>query len=227
MAASAKSAVPSSLPSSARAAVSTATDCGRSILRSMIRWPSQSIPRARCRCWTTGIIAYERSSDGGKIAGGAPSLPARQDGRDARRSTDACLLPLQLPSACGGLFFDCCAARKLTCLVHPRPCPRGQQPMAHLYMPRGLIFKMARAMSLLLHPCTSRRNTCWSRGVILISLRLITGFSPAPSVQSWGRDPPKQKQAVRQMFADQQRHLEPYSYTATCSLRAPSLTSFS
>lgn len=125
------------------------------------------------------------------------------------------------------VVFDCCAARKLMCLVHPRPCPRGQQPIAHLYMPRGLIFKMARAMSLLLHPCTSRRNTCWSRGVILISLRLITGFSSAPSVQSWGRDPPKQKQAVRQMFADQQRHLEPYSYTATCSLRAPSLTSFS
>ena len=135
MAASAKSAVASSLPSPVRAAVSTATDCGRSILRSMIRWPSRSIPRARCRCWTTGIIAYERSSDGGKIAGGAPSLPARQDGRDARRSTDACLLPLQLPSAWGGLFFDCWAARKLLCLVHPRPCPRGQQPIAHLYMP--------------------------------------------------------------------------------------------
>ena len=87
--------------------------------------------------------------------------------------------------------------------------------------------KMARAISLLLHPGTSRRNTCWLRGVILISLRLIIGFSSAPSVQSWGHDPPKQKQAVRQMFADQQRHLEPYSYTATCSLRAPSLTSFS
>jgi hypothetical protein len=64
-------------------------------------------------------------------------------------------------------------------------------------------------------------------GSYQISLRLITGFSSAPSVQSWGRDPPKQKQAVRQMFADQQRHLEPYSYTATCSLRAPSLISFS
>src|SRR4029077_8849897 len=53
---------------------------------------------------------------------------------------------------------------------------------------RGLMFKWL-AISLLLHPCTSRRNTCWSRGVILISLRLIMGFSSAPSVQSWGRDP--------------------------------------
>src|SRR4029077_5551791 len=53
---------------------------------------------------------------------------------------------------------------------------------------RGLIFRWL-AISLLLHPCTSKRNTCWSRGVILISLRLIMGFSSAPSVQSWGRAP--------------------------------------
>src|SRR5277367_4552201 len=53
---------------------------------------------------------------------------------------------------------------------------------------RGLMFKWL-AISLLLHPWTSRRSTCWSRGVILISLRLIIGFSSAPSVQSWGRDP--------------------------------------
>src|SRR5208283_129472 len=54
---------------------------------------------------------------------------------------------------------------------------------------RGLMFKWL-AISLLLHPCTSRCSTCWSRGVILISLRLIIGFLSAPSVQSWGRAPP-------------------------------------
>src|SRR5208283_3459829 len=54
---------------------------------------------------------------------------------------------------------------------------------------RGLMFKWL-AISLLLHPCTSRCSTCWSRGVILISLRLIIGFLSAPSVQSWGRSPP-------------------------------------
>jgi hypothetical protein len=82
-----------------------------------------------------GSSRMERSSDGGRIADGTPGLPARQNGRDARRSTDASLLPLQLPSACGRLFFDCCAARKLMCLVHAPPCPRGQEPIAHLHMP--------------------------------------------------------------------------------------------
>src|SRR5580704_7502503 len=94
-----------------------------------------------CYAWSVAVSGsalgssrMERSSDGGKIAGGTPGLPARQDGRDARRSTDASLLPLQLPSACGGLFFDCCAARKLMCLVHARSCLRGQQPIAHVHM---------------------------------------------------------------------------------------------
>jgi hypothetical protein len=103
---------------------------------------------------------------------------------------------------------------------------RKQNAQVLFHRPRADM-KMARAISLLRHPCTSRRNTCWSRGVISISLRLIIGFSSAPSVWSCGRDPPKQRRAVRQMFADQQRHLEPYSYTATCYLRAPSLRSFS
>src|SRR5437762_872723 len=55
---------------------------------------------------------------------------------------------------------------------------------------RGLMFSSA-AISLLLHPWTSSRSTCWSRGVIVISLRLIMGVSSGPSVHSWGRDPPE------------------------------------
>jgi hypothetical protein len=57
-----------------------------------------------------------------------------------------------------------------------------QNAQVLFHRPRAEI-KMARTISLLLHPCTSRRNTCWSRGVILISLSLIIGFSSAPSVQ--------------------------------------------
>src|SRR4051812_40874765 len=53
---------------------------------------------------------------------------------------------------------------------------------------RGLMASWL-AISLLLHPCTSSRNTCWSRGVILISFRLIMDVRLLLTVQSWGRDP--------------------------------------
>src|ERR1035437_8662954 len=66
---------------------------------------------------------------------------------------------------------------------------------------RGLMLRWL-AISLLLHPWTSRRRTCWSRGVILISLRLIMVFPVCSLWFSLGVATRCQPlQAVRPLFA--------------------------